>query len=413
MIENAYINIFLYVLAIFPVARSRSLKEARQTAFSVALLSLAISVACLLFEKSGNWWAPFPLMVSIIALTATGLSSLSNTTRRSYAAMLLLSAVSISYLVLPSGWLLGVPWCTAMLLVWFEVRRRSLKKARVFAFYMGGSTLLAFLGLAFSGRPEGLLCLALALGIKEACFPFHSWFPSLVESTPMGVVVSFVTPQVGVFLHLKYLAQHLPQSMHLEVATIGIVTALFGAALASVQTSLKRVLAYLFVSQSGLVAFGLENSSPIGHTGALTAWLVAGLGMAGFAMSIEALTARRGSDPDLREAGRDFESTPALATAFMLCGLALVGLPGTLGFVSEDLLVQGSVQEFPALGLFLIVVTAINAITIMKCLFSVFAGPRCEVGEDLTRRERLALSLVIGTLLLLGMMPELLLRWFA
>ncbi|MCA9781797.1 MAG: hypothetical protein KC800_34000 [Candidatus Eremiobacteraeota bacterium] len=412
MIENAYINICLYVLAIFSVAQSGSSREARQRAFSVAVVGTIVSAICLLLHQADDWWAPFPLMVSVICLVATGLSSLANTTRRSYAAMLLLSAISTSYLLLPTGWLLGVPWCTAMILVWFEVRQRSLKTARVFAFYMGASTLLAFLGLAFSSRPEGLLCLALALCIKEACFPFHSWFPSFVESTPMGVVVTFVTPQVGVFLHLKFLAQQLPHSMHIEVATIGILTALFGAALATVQSSLKRTLAYLFVSQSGLVAFGLESSSKVGQAGALAAWFVVGLGMAGFAMSIEALVARRGSDPDLRQPGRDFESTPALATSFMLSGLALVGLPGTLGFVSEDLLVQGSVHEFPALGFFLIVVTALNAMTIMRSLFSVFAGPRCEVSEDLNGRERSAITVVLGLLFLLGMMPELLLHWF-
>ena len=410
---NALINIALYVLAVLPVVRSRSVREARQAAFTATLASTLISFLFLLVQAPGHWSAPFALMVSVIGLAATGMSRVGNTTRRSYAVMLLLSAFSTSYLLLPSGWILAGPWWASVILVWFEVRRRSLKTARVFALYMGASSLLVVPGLIFSASPEGLVCLALALCIKEASFPFHSWFPSFVERTPMGVVVTFVSPQVGVFLHLKTLTDNVSVSLHPEVATIGILTAFFGAALATVQNSLKRTVAYLFVSQSGLVAFGLENSSSVGHTGALTAWLLVGIGMAGFAMAAEALVARRGSDPDLREPGRDFDSTPALATAFMLNGLALVGLPGTLGFVSEDLLVQGSVAEFPALGLFLIVVTALNAMTIMRLLFAVFAGPRCEVREDLNLRERVAQTVVLGTLFLGGVFPELLLQWLS
>jgi len=412
MTANAFFNITLFTLALFPVLRSERARGAREIAFYASAVATLVSLISLAFQGPGQWWHPFPALVACITLVATGMSRLGNTSPQSYATMLALAALSTSYVLLPVGWPMGIPWISAIVLVWLEVRKQNLKTARVFAVYLGVSSVLVFLGLLVPNSSVLLITVALALCIKEACFPFRSWFPSFVETTPMGVVVAFVTPQVGVFLHLKMLTGHLSQTVHMEAATLGVITALFGAALATVQTRLKRVLAYLFISQSGLVAFGLENSLPVGRAGALAAWLAMALGMAGLAMSIEALHARRGEVVSLLEPGRDFESTPGLATSFLLSGLAMVGLPGTLGFISEDLLVQGSVVEFPGLGFVLIIVTALNAMTIMRSLLRAFAGPKCEVAEDLVPRERVAMTVILASLFFLGLCPQILLHWF-
>lgn len=413
-------NIALFQILVFTGAAlllpaSKDARRARTMAFLCSVFASAVSLSALAVftvQGSSQWWHVFPALVACITLLATGLSRLANTTPRTYASILLLSAFSNAYLLLPVNWLLCLPWLGSVLLACLETRQGSVKAARVFALYLGTSTILLMMASLAPRSSSYVLLFALALLIKEACFPFHTWFPNFVESAPMGVVVAFVSPQVGVLLHLKILSGHLSQTLHWELAALAIVTALWGAVLASVQTRLKRVLAYLFISQSGLVAFGLENSTTLGRAGALTAWLLTGLGMAAFAMSIEALQARRGGDISMLEKGRDFESTPALATSFMLSGLALVGLPGTLGFISEDLLVQGSVAEFSSLAYVLIIVTAINATTIMRSLFSVFSGPKCEVAVDLNPRERGSMSVVLGILFLLGLCPQVLLQWF-
>ena len=57
---------------------------------------------------------------------------------------------------------------------------------------------------------------------------------------------------------------------------------------------------------------------------------------------------------------------PALATSFLLTGMAMVGLPGSLGLIAEDLLVQGSVEEFPLLGFALIIVTALVPVILLS-----------------------------------------------
>ncbi len=65
---------------------------------------------------------------------------------------------------------------------------------------------------------------------------------------------------------------------------------------------------------------------------------------------------------------------PGFAVFFAICGLALAGLPGTLGFVAEDLLFHGALESNPMLGLALPLATAINAITILRLLARLFLG---------------------------------------
>jgi NADH-quinone oxidoreductase subunit M len=95
-----------------------------------------------------------------------------------------------------------------------------------------------------------------------------------------------------------------------------------------------------------------------------------------------------------------------MAVAFLFMGFASVGLPLTLGFVAEDLLVQGSVEELPALGLALIVATALNGVSVMRAFFTLFSGSSKHIGEcDLTPRESGVLTVVMATLLLTGIFP--------
>lgn len=113
----------------------------------------------------------------------------------------------------------------------------------------------------------------------------------------------------------------------------------------------------------------------------------------------------------MRVPAGSFTRTPRMAVAFLFMGFASVGLPLTLGFVAEDLLVQGSVEEFPALGLALIVATALNGVSVMRAFFTLFSGSSKHLGEwDLTLREGGVITVVMAILLLTGLFPGLTVR---
>jgi NADH:ubiquinone oxidoreductase subunit 4 (subunit M) len=96
-----------------------------------------------------------------------------------------------------------------------------------------------------------------------------------------------------------------------------------------------------------------------------------------------------------------------MAAGFLMMGLASVGFPMTLGFIAEDLLVQGAVMDQPIFAFILIAATALNGMNVMRCFFKLFSGRRVHTGEpDLTKRESRALSVVLLLLLLGGLAPS-------
>jgi len=303
-----------------------------------------------------------------------------------------------------------VLWSASALIVWLELRevKGPKKIARLFAIYHVPSVVALGVGtvLITRGNPAaGLLFVLIGIAIREAVIPLHSWFPPFVQYAPMGLVVAFFAPQLGVYAHMELVRGALPHQLAHAVAALGGITAVVAAALGVAQTDARRALAFLVMSQTGLVAFGLDTSSPLSQIGALLTWQVIGVATAGFAMTLASLEARRGS-LSMRVPRGSFTRTPRMAVAFLFMGFASVGLPLTLGFVAEDLLLQGSVEEFPLLAFALILATALNGVSVIRAFFTLFSGSAKHIGEsDLTIRETGALTLLMATLLIAGLLP--------
>ncbi len=361
-------------------------------------------------EDPHSWVPAFSLITCLIGYTAIALSPISGTRPKTFARILLLIAVALVFLVIRDPLGLAVLWGASALIVWLELRetRATKSTARLFAIYQIPSVVVLGIGAVLLSRGQstiGLVFLLIGIGIREAVIPLHSWFPPFVQYAPMGLVVAFFAPQLGVYAHLELLRGEIPQQLAHVVASLGAITAVVAAALGLAQTDARRALAFLVMSQTGLVAFGLDTSSPVAQIGALLTWQVIGVATAGFAMTLASLEARRGN-LSMRVPAGSFTRTPRMAVAFLFMGFASVGLPLTLGFVAEDLLVQGSVDEFPLLAFALIFATALNGISVMRAFFTLFSGSAKHIGErDLTRREAAVLTMLMATLLITGLFP--------
>ena len=405
-----FLSLALFVSGAIVASRATP-REARSLSATLAGLCTIISAAGINLLPQETWLAVQGGLVCIVTLVAVSLSALARVQQSTLLTVFFLGGLSILTTSTSHPGTLAGLWLASVGLTWWEARKHSQKASRLFAVYLGVGSVILLVGL-LSNSPGLLVLVALSLCIREACFPFQSWFLSFVEDLPMGLVVAFTCPQLGILYHFKILSGQLSTSYHNELAVLGVLTALFGAALATVQPSLRRALGYLIISQTGLVAFGAEETSKVAHTGALACWFVVGIASAGFAMTIEALETRNGGPLNIEEASGNFESMPALATSFLLTGMAMVGLPGSLGLIAEDLLVQGSVEEFPLLGFALMIVTALNAITIVKCLLKLFANSEsCGCPIDLVPRERAAMTVVLIPLFFFGLFPGVLLGW--
>jgi NADH-quinone oxidoreductase subunit M len=423
----AMVELLVLAPAAWIVAHSNSARTARHKASYAMGLTGAVALSQMLWKASDlpgpGWsvpwvsmenphsWVPaFSLMTCVIGFTAIVLSPIRATRPRTFARILLLIAAALVFLVIRHPVGLAVVWGASACIVWLELRdvRPTQRVARLFAIYQAPSVVAVGVGavLIQQGQVDaGLVLIVVGVAIREAVIPLHSWFAPFVQYAPMGLVVAFFAPQLGVYAHLELVQGELPSQLAHGVATLGAATAVIAAALGVVQTNARRALAFLVMSQTGLVAFGLGTNSNVAQLGALLTWQVLGVATAGFSMTLASLEARRG-ELSMRVPAGSFTRTPRMAVAFLFMGFASVGLPLTLGFVAEDLLVQGSVEELPALGLALIVATALNGVSVMRAFFTLFSGSSKHIGEcDLTPRESGVLTVVMATLLLTGMFP--------
>lgn len=188
---------------------------------------------------------------------------------------------------------------------------------------------------------------------------------------------------------------------------------LHGALMASIQTDLKRLVAYSSLSHMGLVVLGIFTFSFTGLQGSLFQMVSHGVSMAGLFLLIGMLEERRGSR-SMGDFGGVAKTAPILAVFFLWMMLSAVGLPGFSGFVGEVLILIATYKTSPALAAIAIGGFVLSAWYLFNLYGKVFLGkPSKKVdGEtrDLSIREILALLPVMGVALWLGLHPNFILR---
>lgn len=326
-----------------------------------------------------------------------------------FARLLANVALSLALLAARTPLTLAIFWILSGAPMLAELRGR--RGFRIFLVqHLASSTLvLAGVVVAKLAALESFAAPLLVLGImvREGIFPFHAWVPRFFVRAPLGSALVFVQPQLGAYVLARWVvADPLGGSASWLLDVLGVVTMLYGAALALGQRSARRALGYLAVSQSALVLLGLADGGLLGATGALLVIVAVGLAQTGFGLAISATEARRGPlRLDVESGG--FSSTPALAGATLMLGLASIGLPGTLAFVAEDLVFHATLEARPWVGVVMVLATAINGIAVLRIAFRLFGGRVRRTGEgDLTRRERFVLGLVGAVLVTLGLVPQ-------
>ena len=154
-----------------------------------------------------------------------------------------------------------------------------------------------------------------------------------------------------------------------------------------------------------------------GVTGALVHWCVVTVSTMGLFAILRLLEVRFGENLTASTHLGLAQHAPRLALFFIVLGLALVGLPGTLSFCSQDLLIHGTLVSHPQTGLLLPIATAMNAVTVFRLFASLFLGKSKTVFTimaDALPRERWILTAGVVFVVLGGLFPNAIIaRWAA
>ncbi len=239
--------------------------------------------------------------------------------------------------------------------------------------------LLAMLFLFGFGTKAGLL----PLGIIWLP-PAHAEAPPPVHATLSGILIKASAIAMVKALYPFYLISGV-STIVLIVASFGVLNMFSGVIMALLQHDLKRLLAYHSVSQMGYIILGIGLATPDGIYGALF-HITNHMLFKGCLFLITGALIHRLNTKYIDKMGGLMRQMPLTGTCFLIASLAMSGLPGLNGYVSKELIFEGSVQAgypviFSILGvkftIFAIlgwIVSALTFICLIHAFYVVFLG---------------------------------------
>lgn len=254
--------------------------------------------------------------------------------------------------------------------------------------------------------------LLLAVVLRKGLFPLHGWMVRAFEHGPIAVLALMFNAHLGALLMTRIEATNLTamEKAALDwLSVAAMLTALISSLRACAEHKPRRVLGQLCISQASFILAGISTANAQGIAGGLLHWWVVGAASTVLWAVLRSLEARC---PEVGRS-RDFlglaTPAPRLAVFFLLAGLALIGLPGTLGYCAEDLVFHGALENHAWMGVALPLATALNAIHLMRLYGQLFLGrPAAQTAEigDALPRERWALLPLVLLLLMGGWLPR-------
>ena len=250
----------------------------------------------------------------------------------------------------------------------------------------------------------------LAIALRAGVMPLHVGAASLCDRVPVVQAQQQASTIALVFIHLRFVDHH-EAAIALAPALVGYgaLAAITGALMTLVQRDLRGFYRGTTAAHGGMLLAALGTASIGNFAAALLVAVTIGLALGGIGMMITSLEERVGPVAFAGPGGRA-GAFPTLAAAFALFGFAGFALPGTAGFVADDLLLHTMWAASPASAVAVILASAVIAVATLIAYSKVFLGRAvASHAPDLYLRERLVAVGLFALLVVLGIAPGLLL----
>lgn len=269
-----------------------------------------------------------------------------------------------------------------------------------FVVFMGAGLLYRITGALNFGQlhdavpvhPSRAQLLAIALlaagfATKAALVPFHGWLPDAHTPVPGAVSALFSALMVGLGVVALARVRLLlfPELAHLAglLTTLGIVSAVLGAALALGQDDLKRLLAWDTVSQTGILVAGFAGRTAEGVAGGVYHLVNHALFKSLLFLCAGAVVHSTGLTR-LSEMGGLVRRRPFLTAGFVLGCAAISGVPPLNGYASLGLIHSG-LEAQPAAYVAALLAQVLTVAALARAAWLGFLRPRRTEYERLTR----------------------------
>ncbi len=254
--------------------------------------------------------------------------------------------------------------------------------------------------------------IAAGMLVKLPAFPLHTWLPDAhVEAPTAGsIMLAGVLLKMGGYGLLRLALPIAPEAFEAArwvFAVLGGVGIVYGAALALVQSDLKRLVALSSVSHMGFVLLAISASTERGFAGAMLVMVSHGL-IAPLLFLLVGQLYERAHTREVSRFGGLGALAPRWGTALTFGALASLGLPGLSGFPGEFLSV---IEAFGAWSWAMVPATfgvVLAAAYNLRAVREVVQGPPAEEGtgiRDLDPRDLVPVGLLVAAIVAVGVWP--------
>ncbi len=228
------------------------------------------------------------------------------------------------------------------------------------------------------------------ISLKMALFPLHVWLPDAYTYAPSTVsaLLAPLMTKVGAYVMIRIMFTVFQPNFSIELipatTILGWMAAgaiLFGAILALAQHDLKRMLAYILVSEVGYIAIGVGMANRNGLTGAVLHILNDSFMMLALFLVVCAIMYRSGNR-EITRLRHMHRRMPFTMGVLVVAGLSVIGIPPTCGFFSKWYLILGAIEASQWIFVAVLLVSSLlNVILFFRVIENAYLEPG-EVHND-------------------------------
>jgi NADH-quinone oxidoreductase subunit M len=254
---------------------------------------------------------------------------------------------------------------------------------------------------------------AIAFAVKVPLVPLHTWLPDAHTQAPTAgsVILAGVMLKLGTYGFIRFGLELFPEASHhyrKTLIALGVIGIIYGAIAATMQTDLKRLVAYSSVAHLGFIVLGTFALTTASANGAVLQMINHGVSTGGLFLMVGMLYERRHTRQIAELKGLQ-SVAPIFAGVFTVIMLSSIGVPGLNGFVGEFLVLIGS---FRTARWFTVVAAAgviLAALYLLWAYQRVFHGEPDEANRsfaELKLSEGLVLLPLVGLIVFCGLYPK-------
>src|SRR5438093_4058411 len=267
----------------------------------------------------------------------------------------------------------------------------------------------------FSGSLATIIWLLIFFGFASIApiWPLHSWSPVGHAAAPAATSMlhAGVLMKLGHFSIIRTCFQILPDTtrdLMPIAAVLCIFSILYGGYVAYYARDTKYVIGYSSASHMGDFFLGMAALDYISLTGAVL-YMFAHALATGMLFAMSGWVYDQTHSRDIPSLGGLAAKMPFVAGAFLIACMASIGMPGTVNFVAEVMIVLGSWGRYPVQTIIAVLGIVLTMAYLFRMMRGLFYGPLSELGHHAhdTRVwvDRLPLAIMMGTSIIFGIFP--------